>query len=321
MRDITRMLDAMQQAVTLCERVRTEGVDASSKTDDSPVTIADYGAQALLCRAIASHYPGDAVIGEEGGAAFRELVSPAAQAHVAALIGDIIGEQPTVEQVIAWLDYGREADPSGYTWLIDPIDGTVGFVDGRYYAVCLGLMQAYDPVQAAIGLPRSPIDAGGSIVYTGGDGVRVLPLAGGESRPVGRSARGGDAVLFLDSVKLPPDEMALAGEIRAAAGFANNRVELYDSQLKYAMIAAGYGDAFVRMPRDIAQEPHKIWDHAPGAALVRASGGRITAVDGAALDFSQGDDLPHLGFVASNGHIHDDLLRGVQQITGAAWGF
>jgi 3'(2'), 5'-bisphosphate nucleotidase len=122
-----------------------------------------------------------------------------------------------------------------------------------------------------------------------------------------------DNLLFLDSVKLSEPEQAAARAVREAAGLGEARLELYDSQLKYAMIAAGYGDVFIRMPRDIVADPHKVWDHAAGAALLQAGGGKITDTDGNTLDFSQGETLPHFGFIATNGNpnLHDILVRAV----------
>ena len=318
------IISAVQQAAKLCQTVQAGGFDVSGKGDASPVTIADYGAQAIICRAIAEHYPGDAVIAEEGGAAFQELVAPEDQARLAGLVGVLIGQAVTVEQVVAWLDHGQGAS-AARTWVIDPIDGTVGFVNRRYYAICVGLLVDGQPAHGVIGMPQSPIDAEGSLVYTAkdGGGVMAMALDGSNVRRVGASGRGAaDANLrVMESYKLASEEMAETVRVRAAAGIGRAHVELYDSQLKYAMIAAGYGDVFVRLPRDIQANPHRSWDHAAGAALVLAAGGTFTGPAGEPVDFSVGAKLDVLGFVATNGNpaLHTALVGALKAQLGAKW--
>jgi HAL2 family 3'(2'),5'-bisphosphate nucleotidase len=320
--DLSPILTAVRQAADLTRRVAAEGFDASSKQDDSPVTIADYGAQALISRAIQAHFPDDAVIAEESGGAFRSLVSSGSRARVAQLVSAVLDDTISETQVIEWLDYGQDRPATGRAWVIDPIDGTIGFVKGRYYAVCVGYMIDGVPTGAVIGLPRSPIDEAGSLVYTTGEQVFVTPLDQDEPRPVQVSERTDPTnMLALDSTKIPEDELSLNGEIRDLAGLGGAGIELYDSQLKYTMIAAGYADLFVRLPRDTHTDPHYIWDHAPGAALVQAAGGQITDVRGRPLDFNQGKTLPHLGFIASNGPHHHALVGAMRERLGHVWGF
>ena len=55
-------IDAVLKAIQLCEQVQAEMVstDAIQKADRSPVTVADFGSQALICQAIGDAFP-DAV--------------------------------------------------------------------------------------------------------------------------------------------------------------------------------------------------------------------------------------------------------------------
>ena len=44
--------------------------------------------------------------------------------------------------MLALIDLGdSEGGPAGRHWVLDPIDGTRGFVGLRQYAVCLGMLQ------------------------------------------------------------------------------------------------------------------------------------------------------------------------------------
>ena len=45
------------------------------------------------------------------------------------------------DDVLALIDRGgSQGGPEGFHWVLDPIDGTRGFVGMRQYAVCLGLL-------------------------------------------------------------------------------------------------------------------------------------------------------------------------------------
>jgi 3'(2'), 5'-bisphosphate nucleotidase len=314
MTDLTPIIAAVQQAADLTRRLATEAVRASSKGDASPVTIADYGAQALICRALAHHYPDHAVVAEESGSVFMTLVPPQDRARIVRELTAITGETVDESKVVAWLNHGQGRDTAGETWVIDPIDGTVGYVNGRYYALCVALMHNYVPTEAVMGLPRSPLDADGTLLFTGDGRLFASALDGSNRRQVGASSRGGDDLRLIDSFKIPHTDHALNTKIMEAAGCHPTPPELYDSQLKYGMVAAGYADVFIRLPRDIVADPHYIWDHATGAALIRAGGGQITDLAGNPLDFAQGKALPHTGFIASNNCAHDQLVAAATQV-------
>lgn len=325
MSDLSIIIEAVQHAARLTSTIQGGTFTASAKGDASPVTTADYGAQAILCRAIEQHFPADGVMGEEGSEGFRALVTADAQQALAGLMGDILGARITPADIADWLDVGRDRRDARRVWVIDPVDGTKGFVNDRYYAICAGLLEDSQPTQAVIGLPRSPLDVDGSIAYTTGTDVTVMDMHGNNARRVMASgrARDDDAMLIMDSVRLSAVQHRRADAVRQAAELGAATVERYDSQLKYTCIAAGYADVFVRLPRDTQADPHKSWDHAAGAALLWAAGGTFTDVLGAPVDFSQGEVLPHLGFVATNGNadLHAALITAIQKTVGPDWGF
>lgn len=312
MTDLTPIIHAVQQAAGLTRRVAAYTVHASNKRDASPVTVADYGAQALICRAIATHFPDDAVVAEESGSAFLSMMSTDERKRVTALLTEITGQVVDEQGIVAWLNHGQRRDRAGRTWVIDPIDGTVGYLDNRHYAICVALMTAYAPTEAVMGLPRSPLDADGTLLFTENGHLFAAALDGTKRRQVGVSARTGDDLRPIDSYKIPESDHTLNRQIRESAGFHTSPPERYDSQLKYGMIAAGYADVFVRLPRDTTTDPHYIWDHATGTALLRAGGGQHTDLNGQPLDYAQGDALPHTGFIASNGTRHEQLVNGVR---------
>jgi 3'(2'), 5'-bisphosphate nucleotidase len=90
-----------------------------------------------------------------------------------------------------------------------------------------------------------------------------------------------------------------------------------DSQAKYALLAAGCGEAMLRLPPDDNRSyQEKIWDQAAGALILEEAGGRISDLDGKPLDFSHGRTLArNRGVLASNGHLHAALLEGLRTLS------
>jgi 3'(2'), 5'-bisphosphate nucleotidase len=90
-----------------------------------------------------------------------------------------------------------------------------------------------------------------------------------------------------------------------------------DSQCKYAAVARGEADIYLRLPtRKDYQE--KIWDHAAGWLVVTEAGGRVTDVGGKPLDFTKGRTLrDNRGVVATNGPLHDRVVRVVANVLNA----
>jgi 3'(2'), 5'-bisphosphate nucleotidase len=320
-RELQPIIDAVRLACELCRRVQASRAAVSRKRDSSPVTLADYGAQALLCRTLRRHFPEDGVIAEESGEGFLSL-PPAEREQAIRLVGKLLGEPVIEEDFVRWLNHGRGVW-ADRTWVIDPIDGTEGFIHGRSYAICVGSLVAGAPTDGIIGAPVSPLDEGGTLFFTDGGAAWAEPLGEGEPRVLHVSDRTDPAsIRVVESYLMGRRSREIADRVYAAAGFDARRIKRYDGMIKYALVAAGAADVFIRGPRDIRKNPHKSWDHVAGAALVRVAGGQVTGLDGRGVDFSQGAELRGtLGLIASNGHIHPRLVEAMARVAGEEWGF
>jgi 3'(2'), 5'-bisphosphate nucleotidase len=92
-----------------------------------------------------------------------------------------------------------------------------------------------------------------------------------------------------------------------------------DSQVKYALLALGMADIYLRIPRQ-KEYREKVWDHAAGVVILNESGGEVTDLSGRALDFAKGQVLEkNYGIAASAGGIHEDVLRAIAQIQQGLW--
>ncbi|MCB9453671.1 MAG: 3'(2'),5'-bisphosphate nucleotidase [Anaerolineaceae bacterium] len=311
MTDLTPTFTAIRQAVSLCETIQRNHLSSSDKGANDPVTIADYGAQAIICRAISQAYPADGVVAEEQGEQFLTLVPEPLREKVCQLLSDTLGVPVTQSDVVRWLDFGRGHE-TWRRWLIDPIDGTKGFLARRHYAIAAGLVQDGQPIGAVVATPGYG-DHGA--VFWALDGKTTQQGLNGEA-PVQvqvSSRMDSDSLRVVQSVEKAHGGGERMARVLNLLDIDANQVTYLDSMEKYALVAAGEADMYLRLPKGDSVYQHKAWDHAAGAALVLAAGGKVTDMDGSPLDFSAGAILPNKGMVVTNGAVHDRVLAAVQQ--------
>lgn len=307
---------AIRQAATLCRLVQEDFLVAATKTAGShsePVTIADYGSQAIICRALQRHYPNDGVVAEESGAQFMQVVASEQRARVVKLLERVLAETVSEAQLVHWLDFGAGGS-ARRTWVIDPIDGTKGFIAQRHYVVACGLLL---DGQVAEGMIAAPGYRGGegALFYTEDGESWRAPLASGRGEQVTVSQRSERTeFVAVQSVEPTHASKSRMGLAREYAGLGQVQIRELDSMEKYALVACGEADLYLRLPRPGSKYQHKIWDHAAGVALVQQAGGMVTGLDGEAPDFSRGDTLANEGLIASNGQLHARVVEAVQRV-------
>ncbi|RMZ57364.1 hypothetical protein APUTEX25_004198 [Auxenochlorella protothecoides] len=324
-------LKAARQAVTLASRLcrsvqMTLGsAEHQDKPDDSPVTVADYGAQAVVAWTLKEAFPGTplSLIAEEDA---DDLSGAAMLDRITALVNETLGlaRQLAPAQVADLIDAG--GSPGGRTgrhWVLDPIDGTRGFVGRRQYAVCLGLIEGEEVTLGVLGCPNlpqaapvgqasldaeaagrdarlAPRDSGCLFHAVKGQGAWVCGLAGGEvpARISAQTDPEGSAAVYMTSWESRHSNHDLTDRLAAAVGVSRPALKL-DSQAKYGLLARGDASIFLRMPAPGYKE--KVWDHAAGAVLVTEAGGCISDCHGRPLDFGAGRFLEGLqgGIIAA----------------------
>jgi 3'(2'), 5'-bisphosphate nucleotidase len=313
--DFQPIFQAVRQAAVLCRRVQEAHLVSSDKGGHEPVTIADYGSQAIISRAIAAAFPDDGIIAEEDGGQFMEIVAQEQRAEVVALLAEILNTPVTQADVVRWLDHGQRRE-TARTWVIDPIDGTKGFLALRSYVIAVGILVDKQPAAGVIGCPAYPTkDNAGALFHAQGGVAFMQPLTGGPVRRV-RVSENAEAkqVQALESVEKSHTNHERMARVREIAGLGDAALTRIDSMEKYARIAAGDAELYLRLPRLNSTRPFMVWDHAAGTALVQAAGGLVTDIDGSALDFSQGRALANKGIVVSNGRVHERVIAAIQQV-------
>lgn len=327
---------AVREAAQLVRRVQSEMVvDALAKDDKSPVTVADFAAQAIVGKRLAETFPKMGFIGEESADALRTDDGRATLEQITHFVQQLLPDA-TAEQVCDWIDLGAPKDvdtTTGEFWTLDPVDGTKGFLRGDQYAVALGFIRDGVVRVGALGCPElanaSRPDKGGKgslLVARRGNGTWAGALddesnneSGDESTEwsqlnISDRTNANDARLLCSVEKAHTDTGGI-GLLVKTLGITAAPVPM-DSQAKYSLLAAGVGDVNLRLlsPKRLDYR-EKIWDQAAGSIVVEEAGGRVTDLDGKPLDFSHGSTLAtNRGILATNGHLHDALLAGLREI-------
>ncbi|HAS81739.1 MAG TPA: 3'(2'),5'-bisphosphate nucleotidase [Verrucomicrobia bacterium] len=316
-------VDAVVRAARLCEAVRAVQGDtgAMTKEDRSPVTVADFGSQALVIDALRRAFHPVRIVAEE------DAETLLADRPLAERVWTFVrAEEPrlSIDDMLSAIGAGDDVGgDSGRFWTLDPIDGTKGFIRGDHYAVALARLDDGSVTLGILGcpslvLPACAVAAPGFVFYGARDeGAWCRPLskdAPPQAVHVSQRSSVREAV-FCESVENGHTAQGSAARICAFLGVAAAPLRM-DSQCKYAAVASGMADVYLRLPTQAGYE-EKIWDHAAGALLVEQAGGRVTDVFGAGLDFTRGRTLRmNKGVLATNGLLHSSVLGAIAAVIG-----
>lgn len=191
--------------------------------------------------------------------------------------------------IIAEEGGGGVNNDSEYTWAIDPIDGTIPFVDGiPFFGVSVGLLKDKQPYVGVINM----VATGELFWAEEGKGA----FKNGEKISVRQENSLEQSTIALELGHVDRDEKIqkhfspIVGKIRYA-------YVLGSAVRSFTLIAEGKLDgAFISA---------YIWDFAAGVILVSEAGGKVTDQNGHAPDYT----LNHFKLIFSNGLIHDAIVK------------
>lgn len=324
------VVEALRMGARIAERLRVPAsVPWMSKSDRSPVTVADYAVQAAVGRLLRKSDPTLPMVAEEAAAALRaERADPLREAIVKTLQDEVPGASE--DAVLEWIDWGGAEPPEGRPfWILDPVDGTRGFLAARRYVVALALIDRGEVILGGLACPGArprsvdggPTNDGGSdgvlALAVRGGGAWMTGLGGGKWAPMGVSDLG-DAARSRVLVSAEPAHLDTGrlAQVSSLMGLESAPTPM-DSQVKYALLAAGECDLVLRLPR--RAEKQKIWDFAAGVCIVEEAGGVVTDLEGDRLRFDSGVDLPNPpGVIASNGRLQPAALAAVAKARKSA---
>ncbi|MEM7778135.1 MAG: 3'(2'),5'-bisphosphate nucleotidase CysQ [Pseudomonadota bacterium] len=256
--DLARgLLPATVEAGAVLMRYFQSGVTVERKTDDSPVTAADREAEDVILSALAVAAPGVPVVAEEQASA---------------------GNIPSIGDAF---------------FLVDPLDGTRGFIKGR------------PSFTVNIGLVVRPYTRFG-IIYAPASEQMFVTLGPHEAVEMTVPAKKESDVLTAFGQRQiharPPEPECLRV---ATSRYVSERFEsqlqhlpehhrlAMDSSIKFCLVARGDAHIYPRFS-EINE-----WDTAAGGAILQAAGGCVTDRAGARLTYGHADrHFRHSGFIA-----------------------
>lgn len=244
------LADAARAAIL--PHFRSDGLAADSKETArfDPVTAADRAAEEAMREVLARRRPGDAIHGEE---------------------------------------FGKVTGTTGLTWVLDPIDGTRGFLSGTpTWGVLVGLRSAEGALLGVIDQPYIGERFLGGFGQAWVDGpLGRRPLKARPARPLS------EAIVFTTFPEVGTNEEGRA--FRRLSSHA--RLTRYGTDCyAYALIAAGQIDLVV-------EAGLQAYDVMAPIAVIEAAGGIVTGWDGApALDGGR-------VLAAANPEVHAEALR------------
>jgi 3'(2'), 5'-bisphosphate nucleotidase len=323
-------IDAVRSAAKVCQQVQAALVteDTLEKKDKSPVTVADFASQAVVCAALHEHLPNDPVAAEENADELRKDAQAELRASVVTQVEKVWGEASGDAAVLSAIDHGTSSDggAKGRFWTLDPIDGTKGFLRGEQYAIALALIEDGEVVLGVLGCPNLPkgnVEQGGEqgvlLSAVRGQGARPLPLDGASldgPAIVVSPVTDGSSARFCESVESAHSDQSTSAKVAQRLGITTDPVRI-DSQCKYATVARGEASVYLRMPTKPGYV-EKIWDHAAGSIVTEEAGGQVSDIEGNALDFSKGRQLEsNTGIVATNGKLHAGVIDAIRETANA----
>ena len=308
-------LQAVSNAMTLAVTIQREmtGRDTLTKTDRSPVTIADFVVQALICKILGSHFPRLPIVGEEDSLAIRK---PENRELFAKIVHYLKKSDTSMKEneICNCIDLGG-AEPNGTFWTLDPIDGTKGFLRGEQFAIALALVMDGRVSLGILGCPN--LGADGTLFWAMENGGSwKMETAKGKTEPVRVSALSNSGQMrFVESYESSHSDKDTQLAISRLLQI-KHVPEQMDSQVKYGIVAAGAADIYLRIPNPATRDyREKIWDHAAGSLIVEQAGGLVSDIDGKKLDFTTGKSLiRNRGILATNGKIHQRVLELITKL-------
>lgn len=247
-------LEAVKQAEKVVLRYLEQNIRAELKEDESPVTIADQQAEETIKQAILNVFPDHTFFGEEG-----EKV-------------DLSGHR-------------------GYTWIIDPIDGTKSYIrKNPLFATQLALMHDGELI---LGVSNAPLlneliyAEKGSGCYFNGSLVNVSNVDA-----VSEAYLSYGSLKYFVSTGKDKALLDLSSTVRWARGIGDF--------WSYHLLAQGKLDVMI-------EAQTKLWDIAALTVIVREAGGRITQLNGQEIDYTATTAL------ATNGSVHDEILHALNK--------
>ncbi|KAL8460277.1 hypothetical protein ACS0TY_031990 [Phlomoides rotata] len=344
-------VDVVERACRLCVDVQKSLFSSDGniveKIDQTPVTVADFGVQALVSLEMSKLFPSIPLVAEEDSGFVRENNLGGAVLAAVTDKSSISDKELSEDDVLKAIDRGGKdaymfgSEPATY-WILDPIDGTRGFVkgSGALYVVGLSLVVEGEIVLGVMGCPNwqddTEIQGNDDIVARSGI-IMISHIGCGTWRTRLWDPQNSNTKIthnwtrclvdrfhqvhearFCISDSQTWESLPLATQFSAttlATSVGEKQILLLrtccGSLCKYLMVASGRASVFILRAR--TKRIIKVWDHAVGVVCINEAGGKVTDWKGSELDFAADERerrilIPGGGVLVTNDILHNQIL-------------
>ncbi len=260
--DIKKLFDLSLKAGQAIMEVYAQDFEVETKSDDSPLTLADRRSHQVITEGLTHHFPHIPIISEEGS-------------HIS---------------------YAERKDWKSL-WLVDPLDGTKEFVkkNGEFTVNIARIEESY-PTLGVIYVPAQ------DIFYFGQKGVGAYKLENAshylsvEADVLIKQSISLPEKAPSEAIRVVASRSHMSSETQAFIDRLEGSVEVVSSgsSLKFCLVAEGKADYYPRYA------PTMEWDTAAGQAIVEAAGGSVTRYeDQERFDYNRENQL-NGWFLAAN---------------------
>ncbi|CAI3924395.1 3'-Phosphoadenosine 5'-phosphosulfate (PAPS) 3'-phosphatase (CysQ) [Commensalibacter communis] len=235
-------IDLAAQATVIINEIREKGLIVSTKSDLSPVTQADKASETLILQGLRKAVPSIPIIAEE---------------ETSEGIHTKIGSE---------------------FWLIDPLDGTKGFIRGsKNFTINIGLIRNHKPVMGVVALPAY------NEIFCGIVGQGAWRIENNKKIPIHVSTLPKNGFRIITSHNHSNDPQ-LSEKLE---NFPACSIKAMGSAAKIIRIAEGKADLHFRL-NSIME-----WDTAAPQAILEAAGGYLRSFDNQPLQYGkEGSRIP-----------------------------
>jgi 3'(2'), 5'-bisphosphate nucleotidase len=261
-----KVLNILEQASSIVLKYFNTDLTIEYKKDEfDPVTLADKEADDFIRKSLHDLFPNDLLLSEEN---------------------------PILPQSY-----------TGRVWMIDPLDGTRGFTEGRdNFSINIGLVENGVPISGFVSIP-----AQGKIIYA--------------EKMKGSFEKRGDQfhIIHTSDVKEIKNACLIKRETRGDIRLIEEKISILqffkkitggsvgDKLLK---IASGIADTHINTNNRICK-----WDTAAGQIILEKAGGVISDLDGKPIDYKADGVLLGRSYVASaNANLHAKVIAELQKL-------
>jgi len=297
-KELSLAIDLVKKASLITEWFRDNHSSSFTKSDDSPVTLADFASQIFIISEIRKYFPEDQIIAEEESGVF---LNSNAEEIIKSCYNSI--KFDIKENLKEILNY--RGPRSIRQWTVDPIDGTKGFQKNLAYAIGIGLMIQFEPMICAIGVPNYKNTR-----------LSIFSAEKNHGAKVSYGDQNFTKIKVSDTKDLKTIRMCYSLHYNKpwvldfAKSFNITNFIPMDSMAKLCMVAEGSAEIYVK-PMNI--ERSFTWDFLPGELLVKEAGGMITDIKGNPIKYlNEKCKVTAPGLIASNGTMHKDLLTALK---------